>query len=89
LENGHAFGDTEGARERQALRPILCEDADRARPLDGAGSRFGDAGDNADKGRFPRAVPTDERNSLSADREGQIAKENLAFRSLSRNRIER
>jgi hypothetical protein len=83
LEDGHAFGDTEGTCERQILRPILSEDGDGAHPLDGAGSRFGHAGDDADKGGFARTVPPDQSDALGADREGQIAKEDLVFRCLS------
>src|SRR5271163_2637322 len=69
--------------ERQILRPILSEDGDGAHPLDGAGSRFGHAGDDADKGGFARTVPPDQSDALGADREGQIAKEDLVFRCLS------
>ena len=61
------FGDTESTCERRILRPILSEDGDGAHPLDGAGSRFGHAGDDADKGGFARTSSPD-RDSRSRPR---------------------
>jgi hypothetical protein len=59
LEDGYAFRNTECMRERQILRSILCEDANGARPPDGAGGRLGYPGDDADKGGFARTVAAD------------------------------
>ena len=68
LEDGHAFRNAEGMRERHVLRPILCEDANGARPPDGAGRRLGHPGDDADKGGFARTVAAYQPDALGADR---------------------